>query len=140
FVAHLLPDADRAIALHVAVPAHGTDAGAFSSDLPSQKVEVRDRLHIGDTVVVLRDPHRPAGDHALALGGDLCRLLDQLARDTALLDDLFPTRVAKIFGEFLEAVRFLANELVIKHAPARYALGRARLLPSRLGGSLALPR
>ena len=72
--AHLLPDADGAIALHVAVPAHRAEAGAAPPDLPAQQREVHDALHVGDAVVVLGDPHRPAADHPLRRERDRRRL------------------------------------------------------------------
>src|SRR3954471_13453543 len=38
FVAHLLPYAHRAIALHVAVATHGANSGALSADLALQQM------------------------------------------------------------------------------------------------------
>ena len=40
--AHLFPDADGAVALHVAVPAHGADARAAAADLAAQQGEIDD--------------------------------------------------------------------------------------------------
>src|SRR6185503_18127805 len=49
-----LPDADGAIALHVAVPAHRTEARARLADLSAQQHEVDDLLNVCDCIAVLR--------------------------------------------------------------------------------------
>jgi hypothetical protein len=58
-------DAHRAIALHVAVPTHGAGAGAWAADVAAQQQEVHELAHVGDAVLVLREPHGPARDRAL---------------------------------------------------------------------------
>ena len=59
-------DAHRAIALHVAVPAHRAQARARPPDVAAQQQQVDDLLDVGDRVRVLGEAHRPAGDDPLA--------------------------------------------------------------------------
>ena len=59
-VGHLLPDAHRAVALHVGVAAHRARARAGLADHPAQQQEVDDGLHVVDRVDVLGEPHGPA--------------------------------------------------------------------------------
>src|SRR5262249_44233510 len=57
-------DADRAIALHVAMTTNGTDARARLADIPAQQEEVRDLLHVLRAVRMLRDAHAIRDDGA----------------------------------------------------------------------------
>ena len=77
-----LPDAHRAVALHVAVAAHRTQPRAGAADVAAQQQEVRDLADRRDGVAVLGQPHRPADDRPLGLGGELGGALD-LARARA---------------------------------------------------------
>ena len=81
FVAHFFPDAHGAVALHIAVTAHRADARALSADLAAQQMQIDDGLHVGDAVLVLREAHRPAGDHPLAVDRDLGGFLNLIARE-----------------------------------------------------------
>ena len=65
-------------------PRTGHSARARPADVAAQQQEVHDLLNVGDAVLVLRQPHGPAADHALALDRDLGRLADLLARQPAL--------------------------------------------------------
>ena len=64
-VRHLLPDAHRPVALHVAVPADRRGAGAGPADVAAQQQEVDDLADRRDRVAVLGQPHRPADDDAV---------------------------------------------------------------------------
>ena len=68
-VRHPLPDAHRAVALHVAVPADRGGARARLADVPAEQQEVDDLLDRVDALAVLRQPHRPRDDHAV--GGEV---------------------------------------------------------------------
>ncbi len=116
--AHLFPDADGAVPLHVAVAAHRTEARAAATDLAPQQGEVHDRLHVADAVFVLRDAHRPGADHPLGLDGDLRRLVNDVAREAAVLQDAFPALVAEVVGKRLKALGVLLDEVVGQHFPA----------------------
>ena len=58
----VLPDAHRAIALHVAVAAHRAGARARAAEVAAQQQQVDDLLDVGDRVLVLGEAHGPAGD------------------------------------------------------------------------------
>ena len=60
---YLFPDAHGPVALHVRVAADRADARARLADLAAEKMQVDDVLDGFDRSDVLRDTHRPAGDH-----------------------------------------------------------------------------
>src|ERR1043165_5505202 len=90
-----LPNTNRAIALHVAVPTHRTETRAWFADLASQQHQVDDLLDVCDCIAVLRQSHGPAEDRALRRDKDLGGLFDQILRDSTLLDDLAPGNLAQ---------------------------------------------
>src|SRR5580700_9168797 len=55
--AHFLPNANRAIALHVAMAANGAKARAAATDVAPEEREVDDGLHVADAVSMLRNAH-----------------------------------------------------------------------------------
>ena len=63
-----LGDADRAVALHVGMAAHGADAGALAADIAAQQSEVGELLDVLRAVAVLGDAHAIDDDGALGLG------------------------------------------------------------------------
>src|SRR6185295_19418507 len=65
------PNTNRAIALHVAVTTHRTEACARFSDLATQQHQVDDLLDVRDGIAVLRKSHGPAEDRALRCDEDL---------------------------------------------------------------------
>ncbi len=65
---HLLPDAHRAVALHVGVAAHRAQSGAGFADHAAHQQHVGDLGDHRHRVLVLGQAHRPAHDRAL--GGD----------------------------------------------------------------------
>jgi hypothetical protein len=97
------------------VAAHGARARAGLAHLTAEQQEVDYLLNVGDGVLVLRKPHRPADYRAPRRDEDLRRLVHLFARDAALLDQLFPTRLAQRARELLEAVRVLVYELPVEH-------------------------
>ena len=89
-VGHLLPDAHRPVALHVAVPADRARPGARAADVAAQQQEVDDLADGGHRVAVLGQAHRPAHDDPLGgahVGGNG---LDLVAAQAALRFDARP--------------------------------------------------
>src|SRR6185295_18484336 len=64
------PNTNRAIALHVAVTTHRTEACARFSDLATQQHQVDDLLDVRDGIAVLRESHGPAEDRPLRRNKD----------------------------------------------------------------------
>src|SRR4051794_30931804 len=102
-IAHLFPDAHGPVTLHIAVTAYWTDTGSQTSDMTSQQIEIDDRLHIADAISMLRQPHRPAGNHPLALRRDFSRFPDHFPGQAGTLEDFIPGRRPQIRDERLEA-------------------------------------
>src|SRR5262245_18915810 len=59
---HLLPDAHRAVALDIAMPAHRADTRPRPTQAPAQHQEVHDLADRRDAVLLLGNAHRPARD------------------------------------------------------------------------------
>ena len=114
FVGHFFPDADGTVALDIGVAADRAEAGAGATDLAAEEDEVDDGLDIGDAVFMLGDAHAPAADHAFGMGGDVCGVVDVIARDTGLLDYFFPGFVAEVVGEGFEAFGIVGDEIVVE--------------------------
>src|ERR1051325_698132 len=113
------PDADSAIALHVAVPAHGTHTRARFSNLPAQQHQVYDLLNVRYRVLVLRESHGPTADRALRLDEDLRRRFDLYTRHATLLDDLVPRNILQCCHELIEPGRVRVDELAIERTVTR---------------------
>jgi hypothetical protein len=131
-VAHLFPDADGAVALHVAVPAHRAQPGAAATDLSAHQREVGDGLHVGDAVLVLGDAHGPAADHPLRGQRDVGRLADQVARHAALGQDHVPLRGVEIEHEGVPPLGVVIDEIVCQPQPAARAVGVQHLFHDAL--------
>ena len=76
----LLVDAHCPVALHVAMAAHRARAGARAADVAAQEQQVDDHLDGRHRVLVLRDPHAPASDHAAGLEVRIAGLADFVFR------------------------------------------------------------
>src|SRR5713226_9083090 len=87
FFAGSFPNSHRAIALHVAVAAHGAQASTWLAELPAQKHHVDDFLNVRDRILVLRQAHGPAKDHALRFYKDARGIFDFDFRDPGLFED-----------------------------------------------------
>jgi hypothetical protein len=81
-------DPHRPIALHVAVAAHGTDPGAGTPERAPEQQQVDDLLNVRDGVLVLGEPHRPAGDDPLRSGQHLRQLPHRSVGDPARRDQV----------------------------------------------------
>src|SRR6185437_2473535 len=112
FVAHFLPDANRAIALHVAVPTHGAHAGPFTADVSTKQREVENALDVGDAVLVLSDAHRPGADHSFGLDRDLGGLVNQFAGNAAAFHNPIPALVSDVLGKGFESFGLLVDEIM----------------------------
>ncbi len=60
----LLGDADRALALHVAMAAHRTRPGALTADIAAQQEQVDDHVQRIDAIAMLGDAHAVHRDDA----------------------------------------------------------------------------
>ena len=128
----LLPDAHRAIALHVAVAAHRTDARTRLADVAAQEQQVDDLLDVGDGVLVLREAHRPASDHAIRVEIDRGSLAHLLAGDAALAHQVVERDRVERGEEALEAFGVIADEGAVEDAAGRACLGVEHFLHDAL--------
>src|SRR6266568_715476 len=111
------PNPHCAIALHVAMATHRTQARAGSSDLSAQQHEIDDLLNVGDCVLVLRQSHRPAEDCPLRLDEDLCRVFDSGFVNATLIEEVAPVHLAQRSGEPFKAGCILVDKFMIQHTP-----------------------
>src|SRR5690349_11391895 len=84
------PDANRAVALDVAMTSHRAEPGARLSDLPTKQMQIDDLLDVGDCIHMLGEPHSPTGDRALGLGEDVGGAENLFLRYSAGGDDPLP--------------------------------------------------
>jgi hypothetical protein len=81
-LARVLPDAHRAVAMHIAVAAHAAQPRAFAPDVTAEEEQVEHRLHVFDPIGVLRESEAPADDHPLDAIDDARRgLISQQGAD-----------------------------------------------------------
>src|ERR1700677_1128375 len=113
-----LPDSHRAVALDVGVPAHAARSRAGSSHVPAQQEKVHDRSDIVDAVLLLRQTHRPSGDHPLRCRAQPAGSLDLLPGKPAAGDDFFPSGALEVVNERLESRCELLDERMIDAAHA----------------------
>ncbi len=111
-------DAHRAVALHVRMPAHRQQPGTGAPDVSAHHHQVGQDLHRRHGMLVLRQPHAPARDHALALGVDLGQRVDILLRYARLRDDVRPALRAQVFDKVAEANGVLAHKVHVDQARA----------------------
>ena len=104
-VRHLLPDAHRPVALHVAVPAHRAGPRARPADVAPQQQEVHHLADRLDRVPVLGQAHRPADDHAVRRDDVVGELLDPRPGQPAEPLDRRPVECAPRGGGVVEALR-----------------------------------
>ncbi|CAM5307556.1 hypothetical protein STENM327S_06075 [Streptomyces tendae] len=122
-VRHLLPDAHRAVALHVAVAAHGAGAGSGPAEVAAQQQEVDDLPDGGHAVLVLGDAHGPADDDPLAAQHLVADPLDLFAGQTGGGDHVVPADLPGVLGELLEAAGAVADEGVVQDRAGPGVLG-----------------
>ena len=83
-------DAAGAVALDVAVPAHGRGTGPFAAEVPAQQQEVGDFADGVDAMLVLGDAQAPADDAAVGVPVHPGGLEDLVAGQPGLHFKLFP--------------------------------------------------
>ena len=91
-----LPDAHRAVALHVGVAAHRAQPGAGLADVALEQGDVDDLLDRRDRVAVLGDAHRPADDGRAGVAEHPGRLLDLRPARGRSRGDGVPVEVASV--------------------------------------------
>ena len=121
----LLPDAHGAIALHIAVTAHGTQTRARLTQLSAQQHQVDDLLNVGDGVLVLGQTHGPAKDYSFRPNEDTRRVFDFDFRDSGLFEDVAPVNRSQCRFEFFKPRSVTIDELLIENL-ARPALFRVK--------------
>ena len=109
----LFVDAHRPVALHIAVAAHWARAGARAADIAAQEQQVDDHLDGRHRMLVLRDPHAPAGDDAAGLDVCIAGLADFVFRQARFGLDGGPRFGAHVGGKDVEATGVLGDERVI---------------------------
>lgn len=122
-VGHLLPDAHGAVALHIAVSAHGAGSGARPAQIAAQHEEVDELADGGHRVLVLGDAHRPADDDAFGAQHLVADLLDLLAGEAGRGEDVVPVDGADVPGERLEALGVVADVVVVEDGAGAGVLG-----------------
>src|SRR6516164_2325118 len=111
----LFVDTHRAITLHIGVTAHRADPRPRLADIAAQQQQVHSLLYIRSAKPMLRDPHAVADNNGLPPHVDVRYTLQLVAQQTADAQYVFPTRVAEIIGEDLEAVGVPRDELDIEY-------------------------
>ena len=120
---HLLPDAHRAVALDVAVPADGRGSRAGPADVPAQQEEVDDLLDRRDALLLLRDPHGPGDDHALGADVPFGELIDLVGLEPGRLEHLVVVDPGEVGGQIVEAFAVGIDELAVEHRAGVRRLG-----------------
>src|SRR3984885_12489030 len=110
----LLVDADRAVALHVRVPAHRTYSGARLAEISAKQKKIEELLNILQTVPMLRNPHPVANDHGLRVHIARRHSLNLIAREAGHAQDVVPVGTPQIFGECYETMRMLLDKCEIE--------------------------
>ena len=125
---HALPDAHRAVALHVGVAAHRAGARAGLADGPLHEVQVHDFLNRLHALALLRDAHGPAGNNFLLVGNEVGRFQQLGAADAADFLNFFPAGAADILLKLGETFREFSNELAVHHLAGVQVLGLKQVL------------
>ncbi len=121
-------DAAGAVALDVAVPAHGGGAGALAAQVAAEQQQVDDLADGVDAVLVLGDAQAPADDRAVGLAVDAGRLQDVVPAQPRLGLQLLPRGRLAQRPVLLETGGVPLDELLVQ------GLGVGRgLLQDRLG-------
>ena len=114
-----LPDAHRAVALHVAVPAHRAGTRARPADVAAQQQEVDDLADRGHRVVVLGEPHRPADDDALGRDHVVDERLDGGPGKAGKGEQIGEVELAPGLGRVVEAVAVGVDEVLVEDGAGR---------------------
>ena len=113
-----LPDAHRAVALHVGVAADREQPGARAADVALQERDVADLLDRRDRVAVLGDAHRPADHRRRGVPEHPGGLLDLRPGEVGRLLDGRPVeRRGRARPTSLEADRVPLDEVAVHAAP-----------------------
>ena len=115
-----LPDAHGAVALHIAVAAHRTGAGARTAHVTTQQQQVHDLLDIRNAILVLRHAHCPAADHRLRRGNHRRDLPNAQLGNAAAGGDGLPRLGAEVFAQELETVGELTYECAVDTLRVRF--------------------
>src|SRR5438876_1178699 len=114
FFGRLFPDAHRAIALHIAVATHRTQTRTRLAKLSAQQHQIDDLLNIRDRVLVLRQAHGPAEDHALRFDEYTRRVFKLTLLDATLFENVAEMSFAERSFEFFESAGVFLDELAIQ--------------------------
>jgi hypothetical protein len=112
----LFRDPDRALALHVRVPAHRADAGAGLADVPAQEQQVDDHRHVPHAVAVLGQAHAVDAEYGAGARIHGGCILQRRALQARFAFDPGPAAVAHGLREVVEALGVLLDEFRIEHA------------------------
>ena len=115
--------------LHVAVTAHGAQAGAGLAEVAAQQREVGDFLDGRYRMLMLGDAHRPADDHPFGIGIQARGLFDLAAGKPGLGFDLLPGRCLDEGQVGVESLRMLGNEGMVEQPRLLSGLRLAFPLP-----------
>ena len=118
-LARVVVDAARAIALHIAVPAHGRRAGPRPADVSAEHQEIHDLTDGVDPVLVLADAEAPADDGARGADVDVGRSADLLLAEPGLGDEIAPRRGLDERTVLVDTVRVGVEELPVDHGRVR---------------------
>ncbi len=112
----MVVDAAGAVALHVAVPAHGCRPRTRPADVASEQQHVRELPHHVDRVLLLTHPEAPADDRPAGLQVERPRRADLLLGEAGLLHQLRPRRRLHNRAVLLNAVGVLRDELGVERS------------------------
>ena len=109
------PDADGAVALHVAVATHRAGAGARLANAALEQEQVDDFLDVLNSVFVLRQAHGPADDDLLFVAQQLRRLQYPVPSYATGLHQLFKIVLFQFIDERLVPFCLFGNKIPVEH-------------------------
>src|SRR6266404_7198283 len=111
----LLVDAHGAVALHVRMTAYRADPRPGLAEIAAQQQQIHDLLHVCSAEPMLGDPHAVDDDDSASARVDGRHALQLFAWQAAYPQYVFPSCLAEIVRERLEAVRMLRDEVEIEN-------------------------
>src|SRR5579875_2132178 len=99
--------------------------GAWPTNHAAQQSEIDNRLHVGDTVQVVRNAHRPAKHCRRSLDVHFRHLLHGRAVYTGTTLDRLPASVENIFSIRIESFGGLADKMLVEGISFQHNLGYA---------------
>jgi hypothetical protein len=114
-VAHLLPDAHRTVALHVAMATDRGCTGPRLSDVAAQQQQVDELLEGRDRILLLGETHGPGDDDAVSGDVACSEFVDLRDIQSGRREHFALVEVDEVGAEGLESDGLIGEERVIEH-------------------------